>query len=149
LKVQKQVYHLIGNLLPAEGAQPEFSQIYFISHADEMRSNLNPTFQIDLIDALQTYLHDHNMYIQHLYNFENRPTNDFKLIIHADDMKLPNKYQGRYNEPIVDEVDILLIDKGLRDIVLNARDGRLQQVSEIHRSYYPLQYPLLFPFGND
>lgn len=74
-KVQGQVYHLIGNLLPAEGAQPEFLQIYFVSHADQvsLRSNLNPSLQIDLIDVLQTNLHDHNTYIQSFkYNLENR-----------------------------------------------------------------------------
>ncbi|GBP66856.1 ATP-dependent DNA helicase pif1 [Eumeta japonica] len=152
-KVQGQVYHLIGDLLPAVGAQPEFLQIYFVSHADQvsLRSNLNPSLQIDLIDVLQTYLHDHNTYIQSFkYNLENRPPNDLKLIIHAD-VKPPNEHRGRYNAPVVDEVAVLMIDedKGPRDIVLTARDGRLQRVSEIHRSYDPLQYPLLFPFGND
>jgi len=29
------------------------------------------------------------------------------------------------------------------------RDGQLQRVFELHRSYDPLQYPLLFPYGND
>lgn len=89
--------------------------------------------QIDLIDALQTYLHDHNMYIQNFkYNFENRPTNDFKPIIHAD-VKPPNEHRGRYNAVIVvDEGTILLINenKGSRDIV-NASDDRL---SEMQRS---------------
>ena len=44
-KVQGQVYHLIGNLIPAEGAQTELLQIYFVSHADHisLHSNLNPT----------------------------------------------------------------------------------------------------------
>lgn len=126
-KVQGQNYHLIGNLFPAEVAQPKFLQIYFVSHADQvsLRSNLNSTLQIDYIDILQTYLHDHNKYIQSFkYNLENRPTNDFKLIIHAD-VKTPNEYRGRYNAPIVDEVAVLLIDedKGLRDIVLNTRNG--------------------------
>ncbi|XP_053597308.1 uncharacterized protein LOC128668406 [Microplitis demolitor] len=152
-KVQGQVYHLIGDLLPAVGAQPEFLQIYFVSHADQvsLRSNLNPSLQIDLIDVLQSYLHDHNTYIQSFkYNLENRPPNDLKLIIHAD-VKPNNEHRGRYNAPVVDEVAVLMIDedKGPRDIVLTARDGRLQRVSEIHRSYDPLQYPLLFPFGND
>lgn len=66
-------------------------------------------------------------------------------------MKPPNEHRGRYNALIVDEVTVLLIDKNKvpRDIVLNASDGRLQRVSEIHRSYVPLQYPLLFPFRND
>lgn len=64
-KVQGQVYHFIGNLLTAKGAQLEFLQINFVSHADQvsLHSNLNPTLQIDLIHPLKTYLHEHNMYI--------------------------------------------------------------------------------------
>ena len=34
-----------------------------------------------------------------------------------------------------------------RDIVLHYRDGGLKRISELHRSYDPLQYPLLFPNG--
>lgn len=65
-------------------------------------------------------------------------------------MKSPNEHRGRYNAPIIAEVAALLIDedKGPRDIVFNSRDGRLQRVSEMHRSYNPLQHPLPFPFGN-
>ena len=79
-----------------------------------------------------------------------RPISDLKLIIHAD-TKPPNGHRGRYNMPIVDEVTVLLIDedKGPRDFVLNTRDGQLQRVSELHRSYDPLQYSLLFSCGND
>ena len=53
--------------------------------------------------------------------------------------------------PIVDKVAVILIDedKGPRDIVLNARDGQPRRVSELRRSYDPLQYPLLFPHDND
>ena len=40
-----------------------------------------------------------------------------------------------------------------RDVVLHYRDGGLRHISELHRSYdplqYPLQYPLLFPYGTD
>ena len=36
-----------------------------------------------------------------------------------------------------------------RDIVLHFRDGGLQHISELHRSYDPLQYPLLFPHDTD
>jgi len=64
-------------------------------------------------------------------------------------VKPPIEHRDRYNAPIVDEVTVLLIDedKGPRDIVLNANDGRRQRVSEIHRSlshfnilyYFPLE----------
>ena len=36
-----------------------------------------------------------------------------------------------------------------RDIVLHHMDGQLQHVSELHRSYDALKYPLLFPHGTD
>jgi len=38
--------------------------------------------------------------------------------------------------------------KGPRYIVLSVRDGQLQRVSELYRSYNPLQYPLRFPYGD-
>ena len=36
-----------------------------------------------------------------------------------------------------------------RDIVLHYKDGGLQHISELHRSYNSLQYPLPFPYGTD
>ena len=35
------------------------------------------------------------------------------------------------------------------DIVVHSRDGYPQRVSKMHPSYMPLQYPLLFPYGED
>jgi hypothetical protein len=76
-----------------------------------LRSILNPTLQIDLIDALQKYIHYHNTYIQIFkYNLENRPISDLKLIIHAD-VKPPIDHRDRYNKPIVDKVAIYSFDR--------------------------------------
>ncbi|XP_019154338.1 PREDICTED: uncharacterized protein LOC109150817 [Ipomoea nil] len=38
---------------------------------------------------------------------------------------------------------------GERDIVVQAKGGQLQRISELNPSYLPLQYPLLFPYGED
>lgn len=35
-KIEGQVYHLIGSLLPSSGQNPQFLQIYFISDADQL-----------------------------------------------------------------------------------------------------------------
>lgn len=79
------------------------------------------------------------------------------MIIHANRVPV-NQHRGRYNAPTINEVAVLMIllvlvlvddDKGSRDIVLNCRDGRLQRISELHRSYDPLQYPLIFLKGED
>ena len=60
LKVQGQVYHMIGNLLPTQGPQLEVLQIYFFSHAEEvpLRSNLKLILQkYSLIARSASILH--------------------------------------------------------------------------------------------
>jgi hypothetical protein len=59
-----------------------------------------------------------------------------------------------YNMPSIDEVAALVVgdigdDEEGRDIVVRERDGYLQRIHETHPKYIPLQYPLLFPFGED
>ena len=38
---------------------------------------------------------------------------------------------------------------GRRDVVLKCRNESIKRISETHRSYDALQYPLLFPNGED
>ena len=40
-------------------------------------------------------------------------------------------------------------DHGNRDIILKRRAGSLMRISETHRTYDALQYPLMFPRGED
>ena len=61
------------------------------------------------------------------------------------------KHSRRYNSPVSDEIAVLMPNDNVnnRDIVLHYRDGGLWHISELHRGYDPLQYPLLFPHGTD
>ena len=56
-----------------------------------------------------------------------------------------------YNSPVSDEIPVLMPNDNMsnRDVVLHYRDGGLRHISELHRSYDPLQYPLLFPHGTN
>jgi len=73
-----------------------------------------------------------------------------QVIIRAD-RALQTEHRGHYNAPQVDEVAVLIVGQEFtkRDIVLRARDNTLKHVSEIHRSYDALQYPLIFSHGED
>jgi hypothetical protein len=56
--------------------------------------------------------------------------------------------------PSIDEVAALVVgdigdDEDGRDIVVRSRDGYFKRLHETHAKYIPLQYPLLFPFGED
>jgi hypothetical protein len=59
-----------------------------------------------------------------------------------------------YNIPQISEVAALILgdfdttEEG-RDIIVRERDGLLQRIHETHAKYIPLQYPLLFPRGED
>lgn len=97
--------------------------------------------KIDLINELQTALNSHNIYIRSFQqNLEHNSSNNLKLIIHSD--RPPQMvHPGRFNAPAVNKVAVLLVDeeKGPRDIVLHGRDGQLKRISELNRSYDPLQ----------
>lgn len=78
------------------------------------------------------------------------PSDNHKIVIRAD--KAPaGQHAGRFNAPTIDEVAIVIVDENLnnRDIVLHRRNDQLQRVSETHRSYDALQYPILFWQGED
>lgn len=83
------------------------------------------------------------------------------MIHESEDAKVQIKlvgkrnYDGRqYNLPTSSEVAVLIvgdIDSSIekRDIVVQYKGGPLHQINELHASYLPLQYPLLFPYGED
>ena len=54
------------------------------------------------------------------------------------------EHSRRYNRPLSDDIAVLMPNE-----VLHYRDGGLRHISELHRCYDPLQYPLLFPYGTD
>ena len=60
----------------------------------------------------------------------------------------------QYNLPTSDDINGLIVrdigeyESG-RDIVIENRTKALQRISKLHPSYMSLQYPLLFPYGED
>jgi hypothetical protein len=59
-----------------------------------------------------------------------------------------------YNLPTTEEVAGIIVGDfdsatNKRDIVLHMQEGSLRRISELHPSYLALQYPLLFPYGED
>ena len=72
------------------------------------------------------------------------------VVIH-EDKRPTNQHPRRYNAFAGGEIGILMPNdpNAVRDIVLHQRDGHLQHISELHRCYDSLQYPLLFPYGGD
>ncbi|GFX57340.1 ATP-dependent DNA helicase [Trichonephila clavipes] len=107
-----------------------------------------------LVESLHIMLIEINSYIRDLkialQSFPlNSNENDYKIVINAN--RRPSaEHRGHHNEPTTNEVSVLLVNQDCdkQDIVLRRHDNRVQRISETHRLYDFLQYPLMFVYGH-
>ncbi|KAK9053689.1 hypothetical protein SSX86_024763 [Deinandra increscens subsp. villosa] len=161
-KLSGQNYHTIGTLLPKDGEPLRFSQLYIYDTENEVfnrqqafeskSSSVGVEVQIiqqlkDMLDKDNVLVKSYRMARDHLAQ---NPNCNVKLRIISN----RNKDAQTYNLPTTSEVAALIVGDvsnllDHRDIVVTSKSGSLQRISELHPSYLPLQYPLLFPNGDD
>ncbi|XP_022818060.1 uncharacterized protein LOC111363010 isoform X1 [Spodoptera litura] len=153
-KIQGQIYHQAGSLLPYPDADHQFLQIYFIGDENrelDQRCAIVSNTRREIIRELQRFFHQHNALVQ-LFKIalDRMPTDNHKIVIRADRTPF-GEHARRFNAPTIDEVAIVILGDQFqsRDIVLHRRNEQLQRVSELHRSYDALQYPILHWKGDD
>ncbi|XP_055910737.1 uncharacterized protein LOC129945100 [Eupeodes corollae] len=160
MQIQGQIYHRIGSLLPCLDSNHSFLQIYFMGNSDveierrcvvSQNPNDGNAVRRGIIERLQQFFHDENCLIKLFQTaLDQMPSDSHRIVIRAD--KAPGGiHAGRLNAPTIDEVAVLIVDEGAssRDIVLLRRDQSVVHVSETHRCYDALQYPILFWQGED
>ena len=154
IRIQGQMYHLIGSLLPATGEQPKYSQIYFCQEELERRSSVFNNLDITILSELQDMLHEHNSYVRSLRVAKQlvesgNYSDSTRIVIHED--RVPaGEHRGRFNRPQTHEVYALLPEQNLnesRDVILHVKEGGLQRISELSPAYDCVSYPLLLPMG--
>jgi hypothetical protein len=153
-RVQGQVYHRVGSLLPPSNEEHKFLQIYFMGDDRkqvQQRCKNMPGVREDIVKKLQQMVHEHNTYVEFFKTaIQRMPSDQYKVVIRAD--KTPvGEHARRFNEPVTNEVAVVIVGNEFdrRDIVLEKQNGQLKSVSETHRSYDALQYPLIFWEGED
>ena len=87
-KVQGQVYHLLGSLLPSLSQDNKFPQIYFMgdekSEADK-RCQIISDLKRDIIEDLQSMLHTNNSYVRDFRTaIEMNGQESFRVVIHEN-----------------------------------------------------------------
>ncbi|XP_045821889.1 uncharacterized protein LOC123914761 [Trifolium pratense] len=160
--ISGQNYHQIGSLVPLPGQRPKFAQLYIYDTENEVSNRLshfrsyeleNPIDPILVQDLLQV-MDGNNLLVEGF-----RMVRDFLQVDQAIPVSL-RLFRGRqydpriYNVPHLDEVAALIVgdigdEEDGRDIIVPKCGGFLQRIHETHPKYLPLQYPLLFPFGED
>ena len=160
-RIQGELYHRSGALLPDVDGLPKYAQLYFYdSHAAlEHRCRLNESLNPDTLRSLEEMLVNHHQYVpiyrhalEVLQQYD--PNNDVSIRLRVAPGY--HHHRGRYNLPTADEVAVILpgVDGdnsqySQRDIVLQKRAGDLQIISDLHPAYVPLYYVLLFPYGEN
>ncbi|XP_052622519.1 uncharacterized protein LOC128127849 [Lactuca sativa] len=157
-----QNYHSIGSLLPAKGSEPKFSQLYIYDTDNEITNrqrcfrgekDQSTSTDSDIIEDIKVMLDSNNVLVRSYRmvrdTFKKNPEVDMKLRLIER-----REQDGTYNLPTASEVAALIIGDisdsiEKRDIIVQTKNGCLQRISELHPSYLPLQYPLLFPYGDD
>ena len=152
VKIQGKVYHRIGSLQNQDQQPPKFAQIYFNDNQSACRQLHSPNLKIEIMDKIQAYIEKENPYVQS-FKFANDFSSDhdqFQIVLNAD-KKPSHEHKRKYNLPSASEVSVILPGEQInnRDIVIQTKDGQLRNISELHRSYDPLHYVLLLPFGTD
>ncbi|GKE62546.1 DNA helicase, partial [Tanacetum coccineum] len=157
-KISGQLYHWLGSLCPAEGEPPRFLQLYIYDTDNEVDNRMshfggqNSELRRDIVEGLIDMLDTHNALV-HLFRTAREKLAD----THIPNFKvrLYNVVGAReYELPTGDMLGAIVYEPGPEtdmdyDIVIEERSGHPQRVNKLHSSYMSLQFPLLFPYGED
>jgi hypothetical protein len=148
--------HKSGALVPSGDNPPRYAQLYIYEPRAALESRMaqNQSLSRNVMQGLQDMLLQHHQYAP-IFKHAHEILHDYNGPIEDAEVRLrvaPGLDKRRYNLPTADEVAVILPgaqSKAPRDIILRNRDGPLYQISDLHPAYAPLQYPLLFPRGEN
>ncbi|XP_038711762.1 uncharacterized protein LOC120005956 [Tripterygium wilfordii] len=161
-KINGQNHHLMGSLLPMHGARPQFAQLYIYDTENETynrmatiaRPGMTNGLDEDIVSKLIKMFDDVNPLVRAFRmardRFREGETRRISLVLsgkrHGDGLQ--------YNSPSFSEMAGLVVGdigdtENGRDIIVEQQAQGLQRIDDLHPSFMALQYPLLFPFGED
>src|SRR6202020_636764 len=158
-KLHGACHHITGSLLPPEGRQPSYAQLYIWDpeQALDIRMNNRANAALDrrTMQSLQDMLYRKHpsiaLYKQAIKLTANLdPAQDCRILLCFDE----NCDKCRYNLPGAANREIAVIIPGEgdaylepRDIILHRKGGGLRRINEMSPAYQALHYVLLFPTG--
>ncbi|KAK1357534.1 hypothetical protein POM88_050790 [Heracleum sosnowskyi] len=160
-RLNGQNHHLFGSLIPDSGEDPKFCQLYIYDTENEVRNRMKwinvrdgQTVHAEIVEGLMKMLDEKNELVKEFRTqrdrFKDREVTDLEITL-----KVSRAADGRENHvgPSDEIAGIMVGDLddncGFRDIVIHSYEDGLQRISDIHPKLMSLQYPLLFPHGDD
>ncbi|XP_068328108.1 uncharacterized protein [Pyrus communis] len=161
-KINGQVHHLMGSLLPLEGESPKFAQLYIYDTQNEVNNRMScfPHFEASskldeqIVGGLIKMLDECNELVQLFRLARDRINQQSASSLRLRLYGTVNNHDAQYNQPTCDGIGGLIVgDIGQfhteRDIIIEHKATGLQRITKLHPKYMALQYPILFPYGED
>ncbi|XP_031099731.1 uncharacterized protein LOC116003933 [Ipomoea triloba] len=161
-RLSGQNYHLIGSQLPQHGERPHFSQLYIYDTENEISNRIHAVrpdggenhIHTEIVADIQHDLDIYNVLVKSFRMARDELDNNPRVEVKIKLLGKRNKDARTYNLPTVSEVAALIVgdldpSMGERDILVESHGGGLKRINELNPAYLPLQYPLLFPYGED
>ncbi|XP_057733976.1 uncharacterized protein LOC130949205 [Arachis stenosperma] len=160
--INGQNYHSIGSLIPTNNERPRFVQLYVYDTDNEVFNRILTVRSDEIINKLETKIMSE---LSKMLDICNPLAKSFCFARDRFADSEPSKIKMRlirnrekdgrvYNLPTASEVAILIvgdIDDSIlgRDIIIQSTTNKLKRIDVIHPLYLALQYPLIFPYGED
>ena len=165
-KINGQVHHRIGSLLPDEGKSPVYAQLYIYDTDNEVENRISifdrdrdceGENEIDrrIVEGLVRMFDAANELVKSFRAardllVQNNSCRQLRLRLLHD----RSKAAPQYNAPTGSEIAALIVgdfseEKKSPDIIIQDRGGGLRRISNLHSNYMALQYPVLFPYGEE
>ena len=150
-RIEGSLHHEIGSLLPREGEEPKFSQIYILDGEcqDERRSNIYQLSDETFGTIRETLEQCDNPFVNVWQEARAVASQNIAIKI-ASNIVAPIGDVRTYNVPAVPEVAALIVENDnaeTRDLIIRKNGGGLLRIWETSPSYDALSYPVLFPHG--
>ncbi|WOH01414.1 hypothetical protein DCAR_0520798 [Daucus carota subsp. sativus] len=159
-KIRGQNMHFIGSLIPEEGSKPKFCQLYIYDTDNENSNRIGAVgsntddVDMEIVEGLTRMLDENNKLVRYFRSARQRHKSgdqtEFKLILISSQAQngRPNII-GPSNEVAGLIVNASADTAGCRDTVCQTKQGHLKRVFETDPFFMQLQFPLLFPLGED
>nr|VDD10377.1 unnamed protein product [Brassica oleracea] len=158
-RVNGQVIHRIGSLLPDDGALPEYLQLYIFDTDNELENRKRAFTQgssslaipdsiiVQLIEMMDKHNHLAKTFRHARDRFKETGTIEYSITLVSQ-----TNLGRQYDLPSASEIGGLIVgDLSAtsvgRDIVVELKSSALQRINDQHPLMMSLQYPLLFLYG--
>uniref|UniRef100_A0A6N2MNQ0 ATP-dependent DNA helicase n=1 Tax=Salix viminalis TaxID=40686 RepID=A0A6N2MNQ0_SALVM len=133
-KINGHCHHLMGSLLPSNENAPKFAQLYIYDVSNEVSNRMSQFPHSTSDSCLDQTINLTILGINCNYCVKEQMTAE-NIVIQLQMTLWLNCDIGAYRSE--------------RDIIIESSSDTLQRISKLHPKFMALQYPLLFPFGED